>query len=163
MTIFGSQKTSLYKCINNERVSWAGSCVPRYNVFNEHGQTLVADNSNNIYALYSHKYDKHSQYKPLWTRKQDCYILAYWDHEKLRANINAKFNQRGFVLCQKNKKNVYDKLYFGKSIDFQTWMTAFKKGYIFFDSGMYQGNRRNYSLWRGSQSFWYSLIDYEFS
>ena len=37
-------------------------------------------------------------------------------------------------------------------------MNYVEKGDIFFDSGMYQGNNRNYSQWRSVNSFWEELV-----
>ena len=54
--------------------------------------------------------------------------------------------------------NIYTKIVFGKTIDFDTWIQNVKKGNIFFDSGMYQGNKRPYSQWRSNNSFWDELI-----
>ena len=42
----------------------------------------------------------------------------------------------------------------GVSIDTRT----LNKGDIFFDSGMYQGNNRNYSQWRSANWFWEELV-----
>lgn len=38
------------------RYSWSGSCVPKYEKWNDYGQILKIDNDKNIIALYS--YDK---------------------------------------------------------------------------------------------------------
>ena len=45
-----------------------------------------------------------------------------------------------------------------KQINFESWMNYVEKGDIFFDSGMYQGNNRNYSQWRSVNSFWEELV-----
>ena len=57
------------------------------------------------------------------------------------------------------EKNTYNEIAFGKPINFESWMNYVQKGDIFFDSGMYQGNNRNYSQWRSVNSFWEELIE----
>ena len=37
-----------------------------------------------------------------------------------------------------------------------------KKKVVFFDSGMYQGNKRPYSQWRANNKYWDSLITEEY-
>ena len=88
---------------------------------------------------------------------QDSLILAYWSKTRMNMFVTNKFNQRGFVLCEKEFGS-YSKICFGRKIDFGTWIEGLKKGDIFFDSGMYYGNSRNYSQWRGKNEFWKKLI-----
>lgn len=45
-----------------------------------------------------------------------------------------------------------------KPIDFKLFKKLFKENKIVFDSGMYQGNSRNYSMFRASSKIWKSLI-----
>lgn len=155
LRIFGSHEK------NKARFSWSGSCVPKYNKFNRHGQAFIVDSDNNIYAIYSHLFDRNSGSKPSWVTHQDFFILAMWRSMRIRNYLKNKFGQRGFILCHKNKQNTYDKIYFGNNIDFEYWIQAFKRGDVFFDSGMYEGNNRNYSQWRASRDFWYDLVTHE--
>lgn len=41
---------------------------------------------------------------------------------------------------------------------YENWIKLVKQGVVFFDSGMYQGNKRPYSQWRANNSYWDSLI-----
>jgi len=59
------------------------------------------------------------------------------------------------------KDNVYDKICFGRSFDFEYFIESIKNKKIIFDSGMYDGNTRNYSQFRGSY-FWNELITEEY-
>ncbi len=77
--------------------------------------------------------------------------------------MNNKFNVEGFFICIKDKKTgIYEKIYFGKKIDFQLFVENFKKGIIFLDSGMTEGKSKYYSIFRASKHFFNSLIVAEF-
>ena len=47
-------------------------------------------------------------------------------------------------------------------MNFDNWLDLVRKGVVFFDSGMYEGNSRNYSQWRANNSYWESLIVREY-
>ena len=79
----------------------------------------------------------------------------------LEVKVNNKFNQRGWFKCVV-EDNKYSKIVFGDPINIYEWISLVKKGEIFFDSGMYQGNNRHYSQWRSNNIFWDSLIKEEF-
>lgn len=143
------------------RYSWSGKCSPKYNKYNDYGQILIV-NDENIYAIYKHNQDKYIDIKPPWVKHHEILILAYWSKEKLNRLITNKFNQKGFFICKKNSNGIYNKICFGQKIDYQFWLECVKKNIIIFDSGMYQGNARNYSQWRASRKFWDSLIIEEF-
>ena len=44
-------------------------------------------------------------------------------------------------------------------MNYDEWLELVKTGIVFFDSGMYQGNKRPYSQWRANNNFWNSLIE----
>lgn len=155
--IFG--KSNILK---DGRCSWSGKCCPKYNVFNEHGQIMLTDHFNNIFMVYCHEYDEYVHLKPRWVTSQPRIILAYWSFSKIDTHIKNKFNQRGFIICKKHE-GVFEKICFGKRIDTKVWFEALKSGEIFFDSGMYDGNDRNYSMWRAQRSFWNSLVIDEYA
>jgi len=114
------------------RCSWSGEPCPKIDNFNAFGQKLVVDESHNI--------------------------LAKWMVESIKQKLDNKFNQKGWFKCLKNKDGVYCELVFGAPITFENWIERVKTGEVFFDSGMYQTNSRNYSQWRANNSFWDSLI-----
>jgi hypothetical protein len=57
---------------------------------------------------------------------------------------------------------MYDKICFGKVIDFEFFKTCIESNKIILDSGMYQGNSRNYSQFRAGKSLWYDLLIEEY-
>ena len=57
---------------------------------------------------------------------------------------------------------MYDKICFGKPFNFNFFVENIKTDIVIFDSGMYQGNNRNYSQFRSSNKFWNKLIVEEY-
>lgn len=149
----------------DNRYSWSGACVPKYNKWNECGQKLNIDNDNNILAMYSHEKDKR-EHKNNKKMKEKIICIAMWECQKMEKHVNSKFNKKGFFICKKNKNEEYDKICFGPAIDYKLFIEKIKTGDIFFDSGMYydidKPNSRLYSQWRASQKFWNDLITEEF-
>lgn len=145
----------------NNRCSWSGSCVPTYNIWNSNGQILSINDNNDIIIYYSFSKDTREEKNTIPQFLQnDNIVIALWKSEKMREHINKKFNNKGFFICMK-KDNVYDKICFGRSFDFEYFIESIKNKKIIFDSGMYEGNNRNYSQFRGS-SFWNELITEEY-
>lgn len=142
ITYFGTHKE------NKNRYSWSGSCVPKVNNYNDCGQILVIENDD-ICIYYSYEKDKrsHKENFPDFLKTEDKMLIALWYKEKMKKNIENKFNVNGVVIAQK-KKNSFDKLVFRDPFDFTTFLKNLKTGHIFFDSGMYEGNNRNYSHFR---------------
>ena len=50
----------------------------------------------------------------------------------------------------------------GQTINFEEFIKMFKENIIIFDSGMYEGNIRNYSHFRASSKIWGKLIIEEY-
>ena len=142
----------------NNRYSWSGKASPnKYNETNDNGQTIVIDDDKNILIIYSFSKDKRCDKENLPEFiKKDNLLIAIWLNEKIKNNINNKYNIKGFFICKKNK-NKYNMILFGKPFDYDYFIKKFKEKKIVFDSGMYEGNNRNYSHFRGSQ-FWQELI-----
>jgi hypothetical protein len=155
---FGTSKQS-----KNNRYSWSGKCVPTYNIWNFCGQMIKFNDNLDLCIYYSFnkdtRDDKYSYPKFL----QNNIIIVIWKKEKLEQHINNKFNKNGFFICKKiNKK--YEKIYFGKPFDFNCFVDNIKNKNIIFDSGMYDGNSRNYSHFRSlTSNFWNNLIIEEYS
>ena len=145
----------------NNRYSWSGSCIPKYNCWNNCGQNLLISDNKDIIIYYSFSKDTREQKENLPDfLKQDHLIIAIWMANKMSSNINKKFNKKGFFICKKIN-NKYEKICFGKPFDFDYFIDAIKNNKIFFDSGMYEGNSRNYSQFRGT-NFWNELITEEY-
>lgn len=157
--IFGNPNTN-----KNNRYSWSGVCVPSYNNWNQNGQLLTINNNDDIIIYYSYSNDKRSESIkdniPSFLKQLDKYVIAIWKCEKIKPHINNKFNKKGFFMCKKIN-NKYEKICFGKSFNFEYFIECIKNKKIIFDSGMYEGNSRNYSHFRGSY-FWNELITEEY-
>lgn len=145
----------------NNRNSWSGSCVPTYNNWNSNGQILKINENNDIIIYYSYSNDKRSIKNdfPLFLQK-DNIVIVLWKAEKMKQHINNKFDKKGFFICKKIDDK-YEKICFGKSFNFEYFIECLKNKKIIFDSGMYDGNNRNYSHFRGTY-FWNELINEEY-
>jgi hypothetical protein len=134
--------------------------VPKIGGYNSFGQKLEVDKDGNIYALYSYDKDQRlnkSSIVPKILQQKDL-VLAVWDAELMRRRVENKFNKLGWFKCEKDKSGAYSKIVFGNPINFETWIEGVKKGLIFFDSGMYEGNARPYANWRAENKYWDSLV-----
>lgn len=142
------------------RYSWSGSPCPQINKTNIFGQKLIVDKNANILAIYDYSKDNRkdkSRVVPSQFQVNNL-ILAKWKARSLKKKLEDKFNMRGWFKCSKNEKGIYTKIDFGEPINFNNWIKGVKKGLIFLDSGMYQGNLRNYSQWRAYNKYWNELI-----
>lgn len=143
---------------NKKRYSWSGTCIPKYKNWNSNGQILEINEYNDLYITYSYSKDQREDYKltfPDYLQK-DNLIIAYWNNDKLKNHIDNKYNKNGFFICIK-ENDKYEKISFGKPFNFEYFIEGIKNGKVIFDSGMYIGNTRNYSHFRG-YSFWNDLI-----
>lgn len=156
------------------RYSWSGAPCPKIGDYNSYGQRLEITDSKDIIAVYSYKYDKRidkSTIVPMKLQK-DKLIIAKWygvsspstkrTDKCLKKKLEDKFNDKGWFTCKKDETGAYVKLCFGKPMDYDEWIKLVEKGIVFFDSGMYQGNKRPYSQWRANNNFWNSLIIEEY-
>ena len=145
----------------NNRFSWSGTCVPKYNEWNSNGQLLTIDENNDIIIYYSFTMDTRTRKTdfPLFLQN-DNIVIALWKSEKMKKHINDKFNKKGFFICKKIN-DLYEKICFGKTFNFEYFIECIKNKKIIFDSGMYDGNLRNYSQFRGT-TFWNELITEEY-
>ncbi len=155
LRIFGMPNTE-----KNNRYSWSGRPCPKIDCYNLCGQILKIDSENNIVVFYSFKNDARPnklRIVPLSMRRERL-LLVRWDADAMRKRVEKKFNNRGWFQCRKDKNGIYNEIIFGKPICFETWILGVKKGLVFFDSGMYQGNNRPYSQWRAVNKYWDALI-----
>ena len=143
------------------RLSWSGiPCPTYYNQTSQYGQLLTMDKDENIIIIYNYSEDKRSNKNEIIPQnlRAENIIIAKWYKDSLQLKLERKFNQEGWFTCTKNNANEYDTIHFGKPMNYESWIKLFKNGVVFFDSGMYQGNKRPYSQWRASTGFWHSLI-----
>jgi hypothetical protein len=142
------------------RYSWAGAPCPKINSINNFGQQLLVDDRQNILAIYSFSKDKRtnkSDIVPNFLQK-DNLIIAKWDALSIKKKLERKFNQNGWFKCVKDINGYYNSIVFGEPISYLNWIELVKRGVVFFDSGMYDGNVRPYSMWRANNDLWESLI-----
>lgn len=155
--VFGDKNTD-----KDDRPSWSGACIPKYNKYNNCGQIFKINENNDLCIYYSELEDKRKKNIPDYL-KGSPKLIAIWTNDKLKNNINNKFNNKGFFICMKNKKTkLYEKIGFGKPFNFEFFIEKFKTNEIFFDSGMHKGNNRNYSQFRANNNFWHKLIIEEY-
>ncbi len=153
----------------NNRYSWSGSPIPHINKYNDFGQIMLIESNKDIVIYYSYSKDKR-QNKDIIVPNElhgENIELARWfgttspstkrGDKCLRAKLEDKFNQNGWFTCKK-KNGKYAQICFGNPINYDSWLELVRKGIVFFDSGMYQGNKRPYQQWRANNQFWDSLI-----
>lgn len=145
----------------DNRYSWSGSCVPTYNEWNPNGQILTVSEKNDLVIYYSVSKDTRTLKPEQAFLHHDNLVIALWKSEKLKLHIENKFNKKGFFICKKIG-DTYEKICFGKSFDYEYFIECIKNKRVIFDSGMYEGNKRNYSQFRGSY-FWNELITEEYA
>lgn len=159
--IFGTYKS------DKKRFSWSGKSVPKYpnKKCTNKGLKFIVEKGD-IICYYYPKLDKNVNdilFKKYRLFEKDKIAIAIWKESKMRKHIENKFNQKGFVIFNyDNKIGRFTKLYFGKPLSYELFIDEFTSGNIFFDSGMYEGNNRNYSQFRASMNFWKELIYAEF-
>lgn len=148
----------------NGRYAWSGECVPRMHEWNRFGQKMDIDANKDILVYYSFENDARDDKArmPTFLQTSAFILIAIWKNDKMRQHIDNKFNQRGFFLCKKLDAK-YSKICFGKPFNYERFLEGLQNGCIIFDSGMYEGNTRNYSMFRSkNKEFWNALITEEF-
>ena len=163
--IFG--KSNLKK---NGRYSWSGSPCPKINVYNAFGQRLEITNTKDIVAVYSYSFDMRGDKSTIVPEalQNENLVIAKWyglslpkanrKQKCLKYRVEDKFNQKGWFTCKMDNTGAYSQICFGKPMSYDNWINLVSEGIVFFDSGMYEGNSRNYSQWRANNNFWDSLI-----
>lgn len=144
------------------RHSWSGSCVPAIDDWNSNGQRLVVHENQDVIGYYSFSKDTRNVKTnfPLFLQ-HDNIVIALWKSSKMKSHINNKFNKKGFFMCKK-KDDTFETICFGRAFDFDYFIECIQNKKIIFDSGMYDGNKRNYSAFRGGSCFWNELITEEY-
>jgi hypothetical protein len=147
-----------------KRYSWSGSVSPsKYDEWTSSGQILLFNSFGDLFILYSYARDTRRNIEmPNSIQEKNYILLAYWNRNTLQERVERKFNNHGTVIVKKNKNGIYQKLCFYKQITFEIFMKQFKNKIIIFDSGMYEGNSRNYSQFRTNVSFWDTILDEEY-
>lgn len=152
------------------RYSWSGTPCPKINSYNDFGQILLIEPNKDIVAFYSYSQDKREDKEDIVPKELQIENLEiarwYGKHSPtskrgdkcLKAKLEDKFNDNGWFTCKTDESGEYDRICFGEPVNFDDWLNLVKEGIVFFDSGMYEGNKRPYSQWRANNKFWDSLI-----
>lgn len=149
----------------DNRYSWSGSVFPTYgNEYNYAGQRIRFLDNEDMVIEYLYLKDTR-EVKTSFRIALKCdepIVIAIWKKEKLKRHIVNKFGVKGFYICCKDKYGAYDKIRFGNPFGFDFFKNKMEKKNIILDSGMYEGNTRNYSQFRANKSLWYDLITEEY-
>ena len=148
--------------LKNNRYSWSGKCIPKYNIWNTFGQILKFNENLDLCIYYSFEKDTRKEKINFPDYIKTEILITIWKKEKLQNHINNKFNKNGFFICKKINSKFYNKICFGKSFNFIYFVDNIKNNNIIFDSGMYETNSRNYSQFRSNINFWNTLITEEY-
>lgn len=157
----------------NGRYSWSGIPCPKINQYNPLGQILLIRANHDIVAEYSYSMDQRPDKSVIVPRglQLEHLAIATWYGERLPVGVRAKclkekledkFDQNGWFTCKTDANGIYDRICFGDPINWQQWLRMVNAGIVFFDSGMYEGNKRPYSQWRADNRLWNSLIVEEY-
>jgi len=149
----------------NGRYSWSGKPVPKVGEVNTFGMEIDIDDQKNITFVYSYSKDRREDKQSIVPKnlQKDNLKIAQWNSEgkkSLKEKVEQKFNQLGWFKCLQNEYGEYSSIVFGKPFSFETFISYFLNGDVYFDCGMYQGNARNYCQWRTKNTFWDSLVTY---
>lgn len=130
------------------------------NKFNNAGQKMIVDDSNNIQVLYDYNYDTRLNKDELGLNNEP-HIIAQWNADSLKSAIENKFNKKGFFICKKDK-NVFTKICFGVCFTFDTFIREFKNGVIYHDGYSRVDGRGRHVFRAANNKFWNNLITEEF-
>lgn len=153
------------------RCSWSGQPAPRLNQYNDFGQIMYIENNFDIVVAYCYSKDRRvdkSFIIPNEFKVENLEIARWYGYpnglrgKSLSEKLEDKFNQNGWFTCKTNSYGVYEKICFGNPITFENWMKLVQEGTVFFDPGMYEGNKRPYCQWRANNNLWNSLITEEY-
>jgi len=127
------------------RFSWSGRATPRYNKWNDCGQTLtVCPMSGNIYVVYSHQRDKRVTSVAVPDAFKSGYIvLVVWYGDRLRENVDMKWNQRGYFQVHRGSDGRYSHVSFGRPFGYEDVIRGIRRGWVIFESGMVENNNRS--------------------
>ncbi len=142
------------------RYSWSGKPCPKIDAYNIFGQKLCVDKKGNIFVYYDYTKDARpnkSKIVPKLMQTRNL-VVAQWEALFLKKKLEKKFNMHGWFKCLLNKDMIYTEIVFGAPMSFKNWIKGVRKGIVFFDSGMYQGNLRPYSQWRANNKYWDDLV-----
>ncbi|MGL4734480.1 MAG: LlaMI family restriction endonuclease [Enterovibrio sp.] len=139
------------------RLSWSGRPAPKIDLFNDFGQKLHIDEFNNIQVIYSYGRDKRENKAHIVDKQfqqNETYTIAQWTASKTEKKLISKFGKNGWLKAHKDNNGYYTHISLGDPLTYEKWIQDIKKGVVFFDPGMYEGNSRPYAQWRSTNSVW---------
>ena len=159
----------------NDRMSWSGSPIPKIGKIHSFGMKITISEDRTCQIFYSFSDDKRENKKSIiperfqtgqieiarWDASNEESIMVNWNSrgkKSIREKWNEKWNRNGWFICRKGKDKKYNSIVFGRPQKFEFFVTHFKTGEIYFDSGMHYGNPRNYCQWRTSKKTFDKLI-----
>lgn len=171
-TTFGdwSPTTALYKRNRSEflkafgtpnpdkemRLSWSGEVFPKWGKTNKFGQSMSVSSNGRIEIFYSYESDLRPEKSELVPTKWQVenLVLATWTEEKLRRNLENKFDTFGWFKLLKDPSGKYNGIQFGREISWNDFVGLMTAGKVIVDCGMYEGNPRPYMQFRADPKVW---------
>ena len=136
----------------------------KLNIWDNNGQCLQTDNDNNINIAYSweqdKREDKEEKMSDYYKNKKE-HVIGTWRKDTLKKCIERKFNNKGWITFKKDKENRYEKICFGSPIDFDKWISSFKKREVYYD-GYSRLNGRWRGTFRAKKDWWNKQITSEY-
>jgi hypothetical protein len=160
LKVFGTAKIHT-DATKNGRYSWSGEVFPTVKNVNKYGQVLKVLDNGDIVAFYYYSKDSRTDKSSIVPAKYQIEGLeiARWGADRLRSRLEKKFNQFGWFKCLTDSSGKYTKIQFGKPINYDSFLELVKKGEVFCDCGMHDGNARPYMTWRASHKIWEFLSE----
>jgi hypothetical protein len=138
------------------RLSWSGEVFPKIGSINRYGQSMIVDESQSIVIFYSFsrdtRPDKLTTVPPKWQVEE--LVIAKWTSEKLRRNLESKFNTFGWFKLLADANGAYSTIQFGRVISWDEFIDLFSQGLVIIDCGMYEDNPRPYMQFRADSKIW---------
>jgi hypothetical protein len=145
------------------RMSWSGSPIPKIDEINSFGMKITISDDSTYQIFYSFSDDKRENKESIIPERfQTSQIeIARWNSsgkKSIKEKWDNKWDKSGWFICRKGKDKKYNSIVFGRPQKFEFFVAHLKTGKIYFDSGMYYGNNRNYCQWRTSEKTFDNLI-----
>ena len=144
-------------------MSWSGSPIPKIDEINSFGMKITISDDSTYQIFYSFSDDKRENKESIIPERFQTSQLeiARWNSsgkKSIKEKWDNKWDKSGWFICRKGKDKKYNSIVFGRPQKFEFFVAHLKTGKIYFDSGMYYGNNRNYCQWRTSEKTFDNLI-----
>ena len=157
------------------RLSWSGTPIPKIDQTNLFGMKAEISNDDSYQIFYSfskdsregieskipERFQKGKTLIAKWGTSEEKSVRAKWNGGRkvsFKEKWNNKWDENGWFICRMDKDGKYNSIVFGRPQKFKFFIDHLKTGEIYFDSGMYYGNSRNYCQWRTPKAFFDNLI-----